>query len=104
MLADYVFPRLVRVQWKNRNTNAVRSFVAHNVAESEQHALTIGDAIMTAMVPEHLPLAVRYQVALLSREADVRDMHARETPWETINGFQLNMARALPAPKRRTRK
>lgn len=104
MNADYAFPRLVRVQWKNRSTGAVRSFVAHNVAENEQHALDIGDAIMTCMVPEFLPLAVRYQVALLSRAPNVRDMHARETPWETINGFQLNMARAISAPKKRARR
>lgn len=90
MQANFDHSRLVRVVWKNRATRQVRIFVAANCAYDIEHARDIGEAILTAMVPCHLPLNIAMQTATLGRAPRQSDMHAHETPWENFYTERLN--------------
>jgi len=94
--------RLVRVRWANRRTHKVRLFVAGICARDLQHAYQIADCVIGCMVPPSLPLDVKYQTAILSRNPTQEDLHSSRTVWETFETFSINMTPAIEYRKRRS--
>lgn len=80
----YPYGQLVRVLWFRPHRKQVK-VVAAVLAEDENHALQICEAMAFAMVPRtKKPRPLFFQTSPLGRNATVADMHAKETPWKTF--------------------
>ena len=84
-------PRLVRVRWKNRRTQRVRSFVAFVTARDMEQARDIADCIVGCMIVPSLPVNIAYETAVLDREARTADQHAKDTFWERFDEYAIGV-------------